>query len=147
VCFYHDYDYRYEVYDDETPVADKEPVTCCECHSVIPPGQEHRHIYCQQYELCQVCEEYDEDDPPEGGCEKCDYGHVESFDICQGCQKVLIAIRAVEIEAGCKGDETQPGLTQLAEAMRDDDAERYRERALRMYPDLGAHLDKLMGRE
>jgi hypothetical protein len=31
--------------------------------------------------------------------------------------------------------------------MRDDDAERYRERALRMYPDLGAHLDKLMGRE
>jgi hypothetical protein len=141
--FFHDFEWYVELSENTVGEA-KEPTRCDECHDTIPAGGWVRHIFQQEHEMCQRCEEGDEPEC-EGG--KHDYGETYAYDRCQGCDKVLRAIEQAEIEEGCKGDETQPALEGLREALSEDPEamERYRRKLQEMFPEAVGHATSKLG--
>ncbi len=155
MCFYHgDADWTASVFDSDTLTA-AESVRCDECFRKIPVGAKYQHIYMQQYECCRVCDgdtraetddEYEGEDLSPCAEGACDYGEAYEHGICEDCQKLLDAVRRVEEEDGCRGDETQPGLGQLREAMWEaDGAVAYIDRARADHPELAmsGYLDRM----
>jgi hypothetical protein len=145
VFFHGDFDWVANVFEETVKRADK-PVKCLECFNRIPAGTEYKHVYLQQHEYCQKCQCEDGDDlEPCEDDEDHDFGETDEHRICESCQKLLCAIQHVESEDGCVGQETQPGLGELREAMWESDhAVEYIERARRDYPELAmsGHLDQ-----
>jgi hypothetical protein len=152
MCFTHDYDWRAEVEEDTVTKADR-PTICDECRKIIHIGSWLRHVRQQEYEQCQRCEDGDscdyEENHPE--CAGGDHEHGETFDwdCCEACDKVLRAIKAAELEDGCREWESQPALTQLPEAMFYDrrDGGRYLAKVREMFPEVEAHARSLAGED
>lgn len=136
MCFYHGDAWHADVYEDGHEVATKR-LRCDECRKPILPGERHRHVFLLEREECRdCCRHWTDDKPEEEGCE-CSFGESYECDICEACDKVLTAIKRVEEEDGCKGEETQPGLGQLLEALWESDhGSEYVERARRDFPEL-----------
>jgi hypothetical protein len=151
MCFTHDYDWCAEVCDETTGAAEKATV-CDECHKPIPAGVWVRSVYQQQHEQCQRCEDEDsrdfEEDHPDCAGDEHEYGETFDWDCCEACDKVLRAIKAAELEEGCKEYESQPALTELSQAMSDDRLHndgRYLAKVLAMFPEVAAHARTLAG--
>lgn len=143
MCFWHDYDsYPSIVEKDEGP----EPAEfshCEECGKVIHKGEFRSWHYQQEYDPDET--EPDEDEPSEG---EFDPGQTCEWTWCESCLKILNAIGQAELDEGCKGDETQPGVGGLREALQEDFMRgngRYADYALRMFPEVAWKIDELMG--
>lgn len=54
MCFYADYDWIAQVFEESEPVATR-PVRCEECGAGIPRGATYHHVWMQQYEECRAC--------------------------------------------------------------------------------------------
>lgn len=135
MCFYNDdYAWTAEVSDVTDGTADS-PAKCYECNSIIAAGEFRRYVYQQEHEECSVCEQEEADEP----CEKHDYGETFECNLCESCVKILKAIYAVEINAGCPPYASQPNYGELQEAFQHDDAGKYRARALTMFPGVAGH--------
>jgi hypothetical protein len=123
----------------------KEPTRCDECHDTIPAGGWVRHIFQQEHEMCQQCEEGDATRCEDGDH---DFGETYAYDRCEACDKVLRAIEQAEIEEGCKGDETQPPLEGLREEMYNIDQHeraRYLNKLRQMSPEAVGHATSKLG--
>ncbi len=149
MCFIGEGDWTASVCEKTYPVATKN-IRCDECNRTIEIGETYHHIYMQEYEECQDCENdgcecpLDED----GGrichkngcqCEKPSYGEDATYDCCQECQKFRQAIHDAEIEAGCREYESQPMLGSMFEEIQEQDpieARKYFKTALRLFPEL-----------
>ena len=135
MCFYHDPGWCAEVYEDATgPCPGRS--RCEECRCIIHPGEVRRSISMREYEECPEC-------GGEGCPDGCHHGESFECDICEPCCRLLEVIEAVEIANGCRGDETQPGLGELREALRDQ-GEEYIDRALELHPTVANHLWRLL---
>ena len=125
---------------DGTPDAE---ACCLECGATIGAGEWRRHIFQQECEGCRRCEweELDEDEEP---CVEHDYGETFSGDICETCVKILDAIKAVELDAGCAEWESQPLYGELSQEMMNeklyDPQWRYHTRVREMFPGLESPL-------
>jgi hypothetical protein len=141
MCFYHEYDWEAEVYENDVGTAEQ-PTCCQECDEPIPVGGWVRHIHMRELEHCRESHwlhDYAEEPECPPDCEH-DFGETDDYDRCEGCDKILRAVKAVEEANGCKGDETQPALSMLSEALHDaDDASDYVAKALELFPELAAH--------
>lgn len=143
MCFVHDYDWYPEV-TDSADGPGREAARCVECRCLIHPGEWRRWEYQQQYECCRWCSG--------GGCPECedgqnpDVGESRDWHTCERCVRVLDAIRAVEEAEGCTGEETQPGVGGLREALNyDEDGQRYVDAAVLADPALANHLWRFGG--
>ena len=93
----------------------------------------------QEEEECRRCEQEDleEGDEP---CVKHDYGEMCHYTRCEGCDKIIRAIEAVETEEGCPPDARRPGLFGLFDELAEhSSAGMYVERAVVMFPELAGH--------
>lgn len=148
MCFYTVCDWYPEVAEDAIIPGTKASF-CYECHMPLPVGEPRRHVYYQEHEECPQCKRVLE---CANGCAGPGIGKTFEADLCLRCCSLLNAILAVEIEAGCRPDESQPAFGELGQALRDDmeyewgsDATygQYGKRALEMYPQIGDHLKRL----
>lgn len=138
MCFYHDYDWHAEESDSaEGPGTDT--VRCEECRCLIHPGEWRRWDYLRQYECCKWCHG--------DGCAECDDGRnpdvggTAEWNTCERCARLLDAIRAVEEAEGCQGDQTQPHVGGLFDALAyDEESSRYVDAAMLADPSLANHL-------
>lgn len=139
MCFEADYDWLPAVCDDvRLEVRAGFPVRCGECRCLIHPGEVGRFVFMQENDP----DEWDE----AAGAGDFDPGETFECVICSECQKVLDAIRAVEVGGGCSPYEAQPAFGELGEAMREDwrGGGRYRDEALALFPELKSHLWRLV---
>lgn len=151
MCFTSDAEWYAAQVSDVTAPATKRTV-CDECHQLIHAGEPHRRVEQQEREDGTYCE------PDEGrhadGCSgegDCDHdgpGETFEWDCCGRCDQLLKAIKAAELAEGCGEHESQPNLTELRQAMRDDAAYRdghYAEHARALFPELAlsGHLDRM----
>lgn len=136
MCFYEaDYDWYASVYRQETKAAER-LLHCHECHTVIPLGTSYVDIYLQEHEECRVCE-WDVADTP---CETHDYGEIDEYHRCLGCDQILQAIREVEQAEGCPPHAQQPGLSELSEVFEEhENRVQYARHAVELFPALAGH--------
>lgn len=109
---------------------------CGECGVCIAPFAWRRHIYQQECEECQRCEEL----PAGEECEEHDYGETCVYDRCENCDKILRAIEAYELRQGCRSHEATPLIGNLQEELcvnNRPDAGVYAAVALETFPELG----------
>lgn len=166
MCFYHeDADWTASVYEDEENAPTDKAAKCDECRAIIRVGEPRRHVYMQEHEGCIRCDrdardshqersgDYDEEDddgnlPSLTPCEdgKHDYGETFECDICENCQKLLLAIAAAEADEGCDPHESQPSFGAMFEEMNDGgEAITYIDRARDLFPELAmnGYLDRV----
>jgi hypothetical protein len=147
MCFVNDYDWYAEVceQDDRPALAD---FTCDECWRLILAGQMQHHVHQEEYEECQRCADDDCDCQKNGngrcdGCQ-CDQpatGETFDYNRCEECDKFLKAVEQAEIEAGCDLSDSRPGLCGMIPEIQGggrEEAGRYFQKALRMFPELKA---------
>lgn len=128
MCFYHDYDWLVSIQEINTETAGPKGLRCDECGRHLSQGTSYIHIYQQ---------ENDPDDAEEGQeMEEFDPGNTFEYDRCLDCDKLLQAIEAVERDNGCKGSATRPCLTELRDALQEDEGGLYIERARLLFPQL-----------
>lgn len=139
MCFYNDYDWSAQIINTTEGPADK-PVNCHECPQKIQVGEWRRKIYMQEHELCQLCEDdcsdvFDEE-INKNEC-KHEYGQRYTYYCCQDCDKVLQAVKAHEVEAGCPAYAQQPPLGELWVGLQDSgEGHIYAAKAIAMFPEL-----------
>lgn len=143
MCFYHeDYDWSASVVDHVKGEAEGDAV-CAECHRPIRDGEWRHTVEMQQHEECQLCLDGHPDDDgviPDPGPHKCDYGETYSYVRCLGCERILEAIKAVEVREGCPPNAQQPSYEGLHEALWDHESKyEYATAAVDMYPELWSH--------
>lgn len=149
MCFYNDPDWYASPVTDELRTATA-PLTCMECRSPIPIDAQYRYVYQQEHECCR-CLDFerclDDDATIEARGDTCtcptpDYGETYHYHRCLDCDKFLSAVAAVEHDAGCPSDESQPCYEGMIEEISeghgygDESAVRYFKRANRDYPEL-----------
>lgn len=126
MCFYHDYDWTADVWEDVL-TTDAAPHECYECHARIHPGEPHRWVYQQEHEACRRCEDdpdWQEEGGNDPGGEDCkagnhDYGETFECRICDRCNRLLEAIRRAEEADGCRESEAQPAFGEIRELDRE----------------------------
>ncbi len=143
MCFYND-DYDWLVsHEEKRMITATKRVHCVECSKLIMAGEECEYIWQQEHEECRVCceygENYDEDNPQDTA--ECDHDYGETFEgyTCQRCLKIIEAIKQVEIEEGCPAHAQRPsigGLYEEAFSRWNDDAKKYANKVVEMFPDL-----------
>lgn len=153
MCFYADYDWIAQVFEESTPVADK-PIRCEECGAGIPRGVKYHHVWMQQYDYCLTCElgecscgkDTDGNLLCDGGCGKCEcdppnYGETSDWNCCENCHKFLNAVQLAEQEAGCDYSESRPPLGEMMTYIGDgaEEAKKYWKVAVKEYPELVAN--------
>lgn len=140
MCFYDESDWTADVYDDQAWPFGR-PTQCDECFRTLGYGDWRRTIHMEESECCKECGLYPGDTPddPDTACELCDYGETADYVRCLACEKILLAIEASEADAGCPPHSRRPMLTELGDAIDYEDGDRYRERALAMFPELAGH--------
>lgn len=155
MCFVNDYDWYSSVQEESTEAA-VAPVRCDECSRWIMFGESYYHLYQQEHEECQCCEDGDCEckdgrdadgcvQDHECSCEKPAYGETFSYDCCDECHRFLQAIKEAEQEAGCDYTEAQPPLGEMMSAINDggmEEARKYWKTALANYPDMKPWLAK-----
>jgi hypothetical protein len=107
MCFWNDSDWTAQVYEEEEGPAPAD-TRCDECRGHIFKGQWRHHVFMQEHEECQACEDtWDKDAPP---CDdgKHEYGEQFDYNSCERCYRLRHAVRQVEEEEGCTGSEAEP---------------------------------------
>ena len=147
MCFYADYDWTPDVYEEETVTLDK-PRRCGECRRMFAKGEDLVRRYGQEHEICQACESgvCDCDSPRDrfDSCTDCrcadpEYGETYEEWCCEDCRDFLQAVQAAERAVGCGVDESTPPLGEMVEYIRDgeaSEARKYFQRAAADFPAL-----------
>ena len=148
MCFYNEGDWTAQLFVDETVKLDSQR-RCSECHNTIHVGVTCRRVFLQEHDYCPECGvEFHEDGTADEPCEgqhDHSYGERDELFICGDCEKVIAAIRMVEEDEGCTGNEAVPAFSQLREAFWESDhAVEYIDRARSEFPELAmnGHLDE-----
>ncbi len=143
MCFYND-DYEWTAESCEATEGHGGTATrCIECGAMIAAGEYRRHVYQRERESCQVCEDEwsdDYDDEQDKATCKHDYGNEFTADTCEACCNLLVAVRSVEVEAGCPEHAQVPAIGELRDSLIDHhEREVYARRAVQMFPELASH--------
>lgn len=141
MCFDNDADYDWYA---RTQEEDRNPrakdVRCEECLEPIPAGAPIFHIYLQQYEYCEACEEENCECVKDCcECEDPQVGETYDYYCCQNCERFLDAVEAAELEEGCSKADSRPLHAMMRAEMEGigrKDARRYFKKALKMFPTL-----------
>lgn len=159
MCFVHeDYDWIAMVNEHSDGVASV-ATKCDECDSSIAPSAFVHRVHQQEHEECHACDDgfcdcpRDDFDEPvcilKGcQCENPDFGETFDYVRCEGCDKFLRAVKALEIEEGCSEHEAMPGMP-FFEDFQDigrEESKKYWQKALAMFPEIKAHLGLLWRR-
>ena len=139
MCFVNDgYDWTAAICEESDATATR-PYKCLECGSVIAVGEFIHHVHQQEYEDCQFCED------DYCGCETPDFGETFDWHWCENCDKFLRAIKQAELDDGCSESESRPAMPfwEDIQNIGSDGAKRYWVVARRMFPEIGAYLDRL----
>ena len=118
MCFYTDYDW-YARSSDSSEGPAKVRTRCDECGQVIHAGEWLYSYEAAEYESCLGCDpdaEYQREAKADGSC---DHGEQFSYECCEKCYLLRKAVRVVEEHEGCVGQEAEPPLTELHEAVQD----------------------------
>ena len=150
MCFYNeDCEWTASITDVTEGIADT-AVKCDECCKPIAPGEWRRHVYQQEYEDCQTCENDECECLTFRGmehrcqCDKPNYGETFDYDCCERCNKVIRAVEEREKREGCPSYAQRPALMGLWDEVGDhDDAEEYAKAAIAMFPELATD-DKVL---
>src|ERR1700722_8291329 len=124
MCFVQEAEWKAEVSETTEGPKTVDTTRCSECGMGIDIGEWHKHIEMQEYEECHDCEYGDCDcatkntEDHECQCDPPNYGETFVYDRCEGCEKLLAAIREVEIESGCGEHESVPLLGDLDNQLR-----------------------------
>lgn len=159
MCFYNDYDWTASVTETNDGPADAE-CRCDECGAKIAVGQWRKHVYQQEHECCQICEDNESseyvaagnyDDAVEAARlldgHACNYGETCDYNRCESCDKVLRAVKAREEREGCPPNARQPALFTMWEELGEHgDAKAYAQEAVSMFPELAGnrHVVRLL---
>lgn len=136
MCFDNDYDWMASVCEEESGPAGKR-CECNECGKRIEVGEWRHHIYMQEHEECQRCED---DGLDACKCETPDYGEDYDYIRCELCDKLLRAVEQHEIDEGCPPYARRPALTELGDTLwQHEQAFDYAEKAVGMFPELWDH--------
>ncbi len=145
MCFYNDdYDWVAAIEDEAERILEK-PTRCDECGRKMQVGETAHHVFQQQHEECQACEEGDCDCPDKEDCPhdcKCDepnFGETFEYDRCVECDKFLKAVEQHETDEQCPPMERQPAYAMMIETISEferKDALKYFRKAARMFPEL-----------
>jgi hypothetical protein len=139
VCFWHDDDWCAQVVETDEGLAPAD-TRCEECFKPILKGQWREHIFQQEREECQECEDVyvpkGAEPPPPCPDGEHSYGETFEYDCCERCFNLLEAIRRVEEADGCSGSETRPSLGWMFEEVgnRDDGWKHYADEYSRLFP-------------
>jgi hypothetical protein len=136
MCFTFDPEWFASIVEVDDSAASDKPARCGECCRMIPAGEPHRHVFQQENEDCG-----------EGDAEGFDPGETFDYDCCGECVKLLRAVEASELEAGCHKNEAVPPYEMLFEHVHESGCgKRYAGRALAMFPELAGspQLAKLL---
>lgn len=120
MCFYADYDWYPNVVEEaEGPSPARQQ--CDECHDWINAGEWRYDLHQERHESCLHCDPGEEFDDyfGRGGDGKCDHGKTADYVCCERCWLLRKAIRQVEEREGCTGNEAEPPLEFLYEAVGD----------------------------
>lgn len=145
MCFVNDYDWTADTVERSEKIAEK-PIRCEECRREIQAGQIVHHIYMQEHETCQACDNLEcecpaqnPDDWHECFCTEPAFGETCNYNCCHECHLFLEAVEAAEKEAGCDRSESRPALGIMIEQIQDGDfqeAKRYWKKAASMFPEI-----------
>lgn len=144
MCFYNEYDWTASIVLDSPDTATKD-THCDECGRPILAGETYRHLFMQEHDECQQC---NDDDLEDCTCDEPQYGESYNYESCIECSQFLQAIKEVEKEEGCTGDEVSPALGQMIEQVAEigeEESRKYFVRAREKFPALhsSGYLDRL----
>ena len=162
MCFYND-DYEWSASVCETSEADSGPATkCAECGCKIEPHEWRKHIFMQEHEDCQICQDPFSDDYIDRKAMEAelndgdadwaaaqlkalddhthDYGETYDYDCCRDCDKILQAVEDRETAEGCPVDERRPALGEMQESLMEHEQwAEYAAHAVAMFPELAGN--------
>jgi hypothetical protein len=135
MCFYNDYDWSAEIYDQLDPVA-TEDLHCQECNREIKTGQQHHYIFMQESETCRHCDNLDLECCE---CEEPNFGEQDEYWCCTDCWQFRGAVKEAEKDEGCPPGERSPSLQGMLEEISQfdgDEPQIYFAKAEAMHPHL-----------
>jgi hypothetical protein len=141
MCFLNEYDWYADIHDVSQVKSDGKH-RCMECSATIPEGVTCQKTYQRQHEYCDDCGwvyGVDSDD-----CEH-DFGEESEWYTCEVCAAFLEAVKASELEAGCRESESLPLVGGMFAEIDRESARRYTKKAVAMFPQHRLAFGKLYG--
>lgn len=143
MCFSNEHADWYASIQEESTGCDDNACRCDECGKKILSGEWRRHIFQQERECCEICEDdpdYDEDVADGEPCHECEYGETYHYNRCLDCDRLLIAVELHEIKEDCPPHARRPMYGELHEVFCEHESNvEYAQQAVAMYPYLKDH--------
>lgn len=134
MCFINEGDWTARVVEQDDNAVSNTEIKCGECRRAIPAGVPHISIYLQEHNE-DDWDDWDDDGNPLNF----DPGETFETNRCADCEKLLKAVEASEMEAGCHRSQARPCLEMLFEEISESRCGlRYRTKAQEMFPELEA---------